>query len=223
MAVYAAQVERMDAGIGRVLQALADRGMTEHTLVIFLADNGGAAEDPNRSLQGAVLGGPDSYEGYGIRGAHVSSAPFRKTKKYTHEGGIAVPFIAGSRRDLVGEPALEDLGDVVRADPQHAVLAEGPPRGARSPSASPSSPAATAESLASHLTEDSEKPLHASLSDREFQTIRMIAAGKKLSEIADELSLSPKTVSVYRARILEKMRMKTNGELTRYALENGLI
>ena len=80
-----------------------------------------------------------------------------------------------------------------------------------------------AESLASHLTEDSEKPLHASLSDREFQTIRMIAAGKKLSEIADELSLSPKTVSVYRARILEKMRMKTNGELTRYALENGLI
>ena len=80
-----------------------------------------------------------------------------------------------------------------------------------------------AELLASHLTEDSEKPLHASLSDREFQTIRMIAAGKKLSEIADELSLSPKTVSVYRARILEKMRMKTNGELTRYALENGLI
>ena len=80
-----------------------------------------------------------------------------------------------------------------------------------------------AESLASHLTEDSEKPLHATLSDREFQTIRMIAAGKKLSEIADELSLSPKTVSVYRARILEKMRMKTNGELTRYALENGLI
>lgn len=80
-----------------------------------------------------------------------------------------------------------------------------------------------AESLASHLTDDFEKPLHASLSDREFQTIRMIASGKKLSEIADELSLSPKTVSVYRARILEKMRMKTNGELTRYALENGLI
>ncbi|MCQ8897356.1 response regulator transcription factor [Limnobacter humi] len=80
-----------------------------------------------------------------------------------------------------------------------------------------------AESLASHLTEDTEKPLHSTLSDREFQTIRLIAAGKKLSEIAEELSLSPKTVSVYRARILEKMRMKTNGELTRYALEHGLI
>jgi len=80
-----------------------------------------------------------------------------------------------------------------------------------------------AESLASHLTEDTEKPLHSSLSDREFETIRMIASGKKLSEIAAEMSLSPKTVSVYRARILEKMRMKTNGELTKYALENGLI
>lgn len=80
-----------------------------------------------------------------------------------------------------------------------------------------------AESLASHLTEDRETPLHTTLSDREFQTIRMIATGKKLSEIADELALSPKTVSVYRARILEKMHMRTNGELTRYALENGLI
>lgn len=80
-----------------------------------------------------------------------------------------------------------------------------------------------AESLAAHLTQDLEKPLHSNLSDREFQTIRMIATGKKLSEIADELALSPKTVSVYRARILEKMRMRTNGELTRYALENGLI
>jgi DNA-binding NarL/FixJ family response regulator len=80
-----------------------------------------------------------------------------------------------------------------------------------------------AESLACHLIHDTEKPLHSNLSDREFQTIRMIAQGKRLSEIADELSLSPKTVSVYRSRILEKMRMKNNGELTRYALENGLI
>lgn len=80
-----------------------------------------------------------------------------------------------------------------------------------------------AESLASHLTEETDKPLHSSLSDREFETIRMIASGKKLSEIASEMALSPKTVSVYRARILEKMKMRTNGELTRYALENGLI
>ncbi len=80
-----------------------------------------------------------------------------------------------------------------------------------------------AESLASHLTEDSDKPLHSTLSDREFQTIRLIASGKKLSEIAEELALSPKTVSVYRARILEKMKMKSNAELTHYALKNGLV
>lgn len=80
-----------------------------------------------------------------------------------------------------------------------------------------------AESLATHLTEDFGRPLHSCLSDREFETIRMIASGKKLSEIAHEMALSPKTVSVYRARILEKMRMRTNGELTRYALENRLI
>lgn len=80
-----------------------------------------------------------------------------------------------------------------------------------------------AESLASHLTEDTDKPLHATLSDREFQTIRLIASGRKLSEIAEELNLSPKTVSVYRARILEKMKMKNNAELTHYALKHGLV
>lgn len=80
-----------------------------------------------------------------------------------------------------------------------------------------------AESLATHLTDDSDKPLHSTLSDREFETIRMIASGKKLSEIAEAMALSPKTVSVYRARILDKMKMKTNGELTRYALEHRLI
>ena len=58
-----------------------------------LSDNGGAAEDPNRSLPGAVLGTRESYEGYGPAGAHVSSTPFRKTKKFTHEGGIAAPLI----------------------------------------------------------------------------------------------------------------------------------
>jgi arylsulfatase len=93
MSIYAAQVERMDAGIGRVLDALRAKGMEENTLVIFLSDNGGAAEDPNRSLPGAVPGERDYFEGYGIRGAHVSSAPFRLTKKWVHEGGIATPLI----------------------------------------------------------------------------------------------------------------------------------
>ena len=80
-----------------------------------------------------------------------------------------------------------------------------------------------ATSLAENLTNDTDLSPHETLSDREFQTLKLIAAGKKLSAIADELALSPKTVSVYRARLMEKLRMKTNAELTRYALENNLI
>ncbi len=64
---------------------------------------------------------------------------------------------------------------------------------------------------------------HERLSDREFQTLKLIASGKRLADIADALALSPKTVSVYRARILEKMGMSNNAELTHYAIKNGLV
>jgi arylsulfatase len=94
MSIYAAQIEELDNGIGRVLKTLKDTGAEKNTLVLFLSDNGGAAENPNRNLPGSVLGTRESFEGYGINGAHVSSGPFRKTKKFTHEGGIATPFIA---------------------------------------------------------------------------------------------------------------------------------
>jgi arylsulfatase A-like enzyme len=114
MSIYAAMIERMDAGIGRVLDALRERGLDEHTLVIFLSDNGGAAEDPNRSREGAPLGGRDSYEGYDIRGAHVSSAPFRLTKKYVHEGGIATPLI-------VRWPARIQRGGEIHHEPSHII------------------------------------------------------------------------------------------------------
>lgn len=77
--------------------------------------------------------------------------------------------------------------------------------------------------LAESVGASAEGPRHATLSDREFQTLRLIAAGRKLSEIASDMALSAKTVSVYRARLLEKLNMKTNVELTRYALENRLV
>ena len=64
---------------------------------------------------------------------------------------------------------------------------------------------------------------HASLSERELQTLLKIASGKKLSEIAEELMLSPKTISVYRSRVLEKLSMKNNSELTVYAIRNELV
>ena len=77
--------------------------------------------------------------------------------------------------------------------------------------------------LAESVGASAEGPRHATLSDREFQTLRLIAVGRKLSEIASDMALSAKTVSVYRARLLEKLNMKTNVELTRYALENRLV
>jgi DNA-binding NarL/FixJ family response regulator len=82
--------------------------------------------------------------------------------------------------------------------------------------------ASLAERIASHLEVMSEKPLHEILSDREFEVMRKIASGKTVKEIAEELSLSVKTISTYRARILEKMKMKNNAQLTYYAIHNKL-
>jgi len=83
--------------------------------------------------------------------------------------------------------------------------------------------ASLAEKLAFEMDADAEKPAHETLSDREYQVLRMIASGKTVSEIAQELSLSVKTISTYRSRILEKMGAKNNAELTRYAFENRLV
>ena len=83
--------------------------------------------------------------------------------------------------------------------------------------------ATLAEKLAVDLRDGADLPLHELLSDREFQVLRMIASGKTVKEIGEELSLSVKTVSTYRARILEKTGMKTNAELIRYALQSQLV
>lgn len=80
-----------------------------------------------------------------------------------------------------------------------------------------------AEKLAGALGTDNGKQLHENLSDREFDVFKMIATGRSVSEIAAQLSLSATTVSTYRSRILEKMIMKTNADLTRYALEKQII
>ena len=80
-----------------------------------------------------------------------------------------------------------------------------------------------AEKLIANLDEDAAKPLHELLSDREFEVMRMIAAGVPLTEIGDRLHVSVKTVSTYRARIMEKMRMKSNAEVARYAMTHNLI
>ncbi len=80
-----------------------------------------------------------------------------------------------------------------------------------------------AEKLAQAFESDDKQSPHEKLSDREFDVFKLLAAGKAVSDIADQLSLSVTTVSTYRARILEKMTLKSNADLTRYALNNNLI
>lgn len=115
MATYAAQIDRMDQGIGRIVKTLKKNGQFENTLILFLADNGGSAEVlserwqkyhavPQRTRAGekvkvgnkkGVMAGPaDTYQSYGRGWANASDTPFRLYKHYVHEGGIASPMIA---------------------------------------------------------------------------------------------------------------------------------
>jgi len=80
-----------------------------------------------------------------------------------------------------------------------------------------------AEKIAFALDEERGDLLHETLSDREYQVLCLIGSGKTVSQIADALALSVKTVSTYRSRILEKMQMKNNAELIHYAIQNGLV
>jgi two-component system, NarL family, invasion response regulator UvrY len=114
---------------------------------------------------------------------------------------------AGAAGYLTKESASEELVDAL-----HKIL-----RGGKYINAS------VAEKLLLNLNSDSERPPHELLSDREYQVMSMIASGREVGQIAKELSLSVKTVSTYRARILEKMNMKTNAELTHYAIQNKLV
>jgi DNA-binding NarL/FixJ family response regulator len=83
--------------------------------------------------------------------------------------------------------------------------------------------AAVSDMLVNNLSEPTSETLHSTLSERELQTLLKIASGKKLSEIAEDLMLSPKTVSVYRARLLEKLKLSNNAELTVYAIRNEMV
>ena len=83
--------------------------------------------------------------------------------------------------------------------------------------------AAVAEKLAATLDQDHNKPLHEYLSDREFNVLKMLAAGRSVSEIAESLFLSVTTVSTYRSRIMAKMNLKNNAELTLYSMEHKLL
>ncbi|HMB92074.1 MAG TPA: response regulator transcription factor [Rhodothermales bacterium] len=114
---------------------------------------------------------------------------------------------AGAAGYLTKESAAEKLVEAIR----------------RVASGSKYMSAAVAETLLNRLDSNLEGPLHEALSDREFQVMRLLATGKTATEIGEMLSLSVKTISTYRARVLEKMNMKSNAELTHYAIKNNLI
>jgi two-component system invasion response regulator UvrY len=116
-------------------------------------------------------------------------------------------IIAGAAGYLNKESAPEELVQAIRK-----VL-----RGGEYISAS------VADELVLHARHDDDRPLHKHLSDREYQVLCLIASGKEVKEISTELALSAKTISTYRARLMEKMNMKTNAEITYYAIQNGLV
>jgi arylsulfatase len=93
MAVYAAQIDRMDQGIGKLLAQLKAMNTDENTLVMFLADNGGCAEIIDRGTKGVPAGDKDSFLSYGVGWANASNTPFRLYKHWVHEGGISTPLI----------------------------------------------------------------------------------------------------------------------------------
>jgi arylsulfatase A-like enzyme len=93
MAIYAAQIDIMDQGIGRIVQKLKEKNQLDNTLILFLSDNGACAEFISSGKSKKVTGKEDTFESYRIQWANVGSTPFREFKHYTHEGGIATPLI----------------------------------------------------------------------------------------------------------------------------------
>jgi arylsulfatase len=127
MEVYAAQIERMDSNVGRILEALRKSGQEDNTLVLFLADNGGCAEElgpnargrsyPEKTHDGLpvrignlpeVMPGPENtYQSYGLPWANASNTPFRLYKHWVHEGGIATPLVARWPRGIRRRGAID--------------------------------------------------------------------------------------------------------------------
>jgi arylsulfatase A-like enzyme len=144
MAVYAAQIDRMDQGVGKILAALDATGSADNTLVIFLSDNGGCAEKvqpgwfdvPSATRDGqkvhvgnnpSYLAGPETvFESYGPGWANASNTPFRRFKHFAHEGGIATPFVARWPASIHQQAAiLNERGHVIDLMPTFLELAGG--------------------------------------------------------------------------------------------------
>lgn len=144
MAVYAAQVDRMDRRIGDLIDAVDSCGRLDDTLVLFFSDNGACAEElkpgdgsrvqaPELTLDGRPVrhgnlpgvepGGPDTFMSYGLPWAQVSNSPFRRYKSWAHEGGVSTPFIAWFPGQVTAGRTTDVLGHVVDLMPTLCELA----------------------------------------------------------------------------------------------------
>ena len=125
MAVYAAQVDNMDQGIGRIMAALKAQGQWENTLILFLSDNGGSPEviqgqdtrhgyfERGGTTPEVMPGAPDTYASYGVPWANASNTPYRRYKAWIHEGGSATPLIAHWPEVISGDQITHEVGHII--------------------------------------------------------------------------------------------------------------
>ena len=117
MAVFAAQVDRLDQRVGKILAQLRETGADQNTLVLFLSDNGGCAENLGARRPGGapptLPGGPDTYASYGGAWANASNTPFRLYKHWLHEGGISTPLIASRPGTIAAGGRTRQTGHVI--------------------------------------------------------------------------------------------------------------
>jgi arylsulfatase A-like enzyme len=114
MAVYAAQVDRMDKGIGDIIAVLKEQGQLDNTLIIFLSDNGGTHENvSSKEITGGEIGSAHSFTSYSRSWANVSNTPFRMYKHWVHEGGISTPFIAHYPNMIQGHRVDNQVGHIM--------------------------------------------------------------------------------------------------------------
>lgn len=118
MAIYAAQIDRMDANIGRIINKLEEMETLDNTLIMFLSDNGACAEEGPLGFEAlggwdGELGTKDSYASYGRSWSNASNTPFRLHKKWVHEGGIATPFIVRYPKLIESNSIAHNVGHVI--------------------------------------------------------------------------------------------------------------
>ncbi len=113
MAVYAAQIDRMDQGIGKIMKKLKETGTEENTLIMFLADNGGCAESRKENDPKIMPGPRETFMSYGLAWANASNTPFRRFKKDTHEGGTSTAFIARWPKKIESGSLTHQVGHII--------------------------------------------------------------------------------------------------------------